>query len=78
MSSKTFTQAVSELAILPDDALTQVLRYIETLKRRYPLHAGATEQIIEDYPLRGEAYTYVDPFEPAVLANLWDAIGEGQ
>ncbi len=34
MSSKNCTQEATELAILPEDALTQALSYIETLKQR--------------------------------------------
>ena len=76
MSSKTFTQAIAELSVLPEDALTQVLTYIETLKRRYPSRLDKKGTITERYPLRGEVYTYLDPFEPAVPAEVWEANGE--
>ena len=71
MSSKAFTQAVAELAVLPEDALVQVLVYIETLKQRYPPRPATAAR----YPLRGESYTYHDPFAPAVPVEVWDAIG---
>ena len=69
MSSQTFTQAIAELADLPEDAQTQVLAYIKTLKRTYPTNADKTMKsapLASRYPLRGETYLYLDPFEPAV------------
>lgn len=75
MSSKLFTQAVAELAVLPEDALTQMLSYIETLKQRYPPRSNKKAPTADRYPLRGEVYIYRDPFEPAVPAEAWDAIG---
>lgn len=72
MSSKAFTQAVAELAVLPEDALAQVLVYIETLKQSYPPRPATAAA---RYPLRGESYTYHEPFAPAVPAEAWDAVG---
>lgn len=76
MSSKAFTQAVAELAVLPEDALVQVLVYIETLKQTYPPRPETASALpTARYPLRGESYTYREPFAPAVPAEAWDAIG---
>lgn len=76
MSSKVFTQAVAELAVLPEDALVQVLLYIETLKQTYiPSLESQSALSATRYPLRGESYSYHDPFAPAVPAETWDAIG---
>ncbi|MFZ4655921.1 MAG: hypothetical protein ACOYNY_02835 [Caldilineaceae bacterium] len=76
MSSKVFTQAVAELAVLPEDALLQVLLYIETLKQTYVPDPEIQSALpAARYPLRGESYTYHDPFEPAVPAEAWDAMG---
>ncbi|MEZ4707653.1 MAG: hypothetical protein R3A44_10625 [Caldilineaceae bacterium] len=78
MSSKSFTQAVTELAVLPEDALLQVLTYIELLKQRYSIDAELKLTSSQRYPLRGESYTYSEPFEPAVPAHAWDAVGDVQ
>ena len=78
MTSKSFTQAVTELAVLPEDALMQVLDYIKILKQRYPMSAELKLASSQRYPLRGESYIYSEPFEPAVLAEAWDAVGDAK
>lgn len=50
---------------------------------RLPLQAGEIVEVIvlvqsaetkdKRYPLRGTPYTYVDPFEPAVPPEDWEA-----
>ena len=80
MSSPTFTQVVSKLATLPEDAQNQVLTFIESLEqdtsRNEPTAKQARELDKLRYPLRGEEYRYDEPFEPAVPPEEWNAIGD--
>ena len=73
MSSEVFSKVVTQLAVLPEDAQSQVLKFIETLSG----HRKTAEDAAiasAPYPLRGEVYTYIDPCEPAVPANQWHAV----
>ncbi len=83
MSSPTFTEVVSKLATLPEDAQNQVLVFIESLEQHAALSGSLSadktnEHATDLYPLRGEIYRYDDPFEPAVPPEAWHAIGGQQ
>lgn len=78
MSGETFAKAVTELATLPENEQAQVLSFIETLKQHLAQRPGQPAVPAERYPLRGDSYPYIDPLEPAVPPEQWDALGEEQ
>jgi hypothetical protein len=78
MNSEIFAKAVTELATLPEADQAQVLSFIETLKHRPPPAPDRSTTPTERYPLRGESYVYIEPLEPAVPAEQWNALGEAR
>ncbi len=80
MSSTTFTEVVSKLAALPEEAQTQVLIFIESLGQHAPSNGSSlmhqvNKHSTDRYPLRGEIYRYDNPFDPAISPDEWHAIG---
>lgn len=71
MSSTVIERVVNELAGLPAAAQEQVLDFILVLKTthpqapRQPANGDAAR-----YPLRGEAYTYIEPFAPVLPPGM--------
>lgn len=77
MHSETFTKVVAELAVLPEDAHLEVLAFIARWQQNnQPVQLAMPPSA--RYPLRGEIYTYIDPCEPALPADMWHAIGGEQ